>query len=399
MDSHDQHLGPLDAQALDALVDAGFDPARTPGEVRNRCEKLALLFGVLGDAPGAGAPGADLSARTMQSVVARRALTEDTLCEADGAALDALVAAGLDPGAVDAQYRGRAERLAAVGDVLSGSRAAARPSPDLAERAFGLVMLAADRPLAKLDASRPAPWARWRDLVGVAAVLLVGASVVVPVMSASRLHQLRGGCAANMASIASAMSSYASAYRDSLPVASASMGDRWSEVGGSPGRSNSANLYTLVRTGFAKVRDLACPGNDRACREALSPEAMDWRSIESVSYSYQVMFGDQRPGWRDPSKTAVLADRSPGVLRALAGEPGIPLENSPNHFRRGQSVLFCDGSVSWQCTPELNRNGTIDNIWLPWAIEEVLRQIGAGEPVTLEGKEVPGPDGDAFLAP
>ena len=395
MESRDEQLSPLDQQALDALVEAGFDPGLTPEPVRERCQKLAAIFGVL-ESP---APGRSLVDRTMEHVRAVRGLTEDTLCPADAAALDALIAAEYDLARVGEPLRERAGRLSTLGATLTGATQAAR-SADLVGRTFGLVMLAADRPVAKVEPVVLMPRARWRDLVGAAAMLLVGASVVIPVMSASRQQQLRGGCAANLGSIASAMSSYASTYRDSLPVATASMGGgKWWDVGGAPEHSNSANLFTLARTGFAKVKDLACPGNACACENVPSPQAMDWRSIEHVSYSYQIMFGEKRTGWLDPSRTAVLADRSPVILRALAGEQAIPTENSPNHARRGQSVLFCDGSVVWQNTPELVRGDHTDNIWLPWQVEEILRQIGAGQPVTLEGMEVPGSGEDAFLAP
>jgi len=396
MDSRDMQLDPLDQQALDALVEAGFEAGGTPEAVRTRCQKIMSILGAL-DAP-VPAGGAGLASRTMDGVVSRRGLTEDTLCEADGAALDALIEAQFDLSRVSETVRERAARLASMGESITRSAVAADRSPDLAERTFGLVMLAADRPLATLDSSRGAPWARWRDLVSAAAVLLVGASVVIPVMSASRQQQLRGECTANMASIASALSNYASANRDALPVASTSRGGVWCNVG-TPAHSNSANLFTLARTGFAKVRDLACPGNANACRETMTPGAMDWRSIEDISYSYQVMFADQRPGTLDPSQTAVLADRSPVILRALAHEPVIPFENSPNHCRRGQSILFCDGSVAWRDVPELRRGDQTDNIWLPWAIEEILRRAGAGEPITLEGNEVPASDRDTFLAP
>jgi prepilin-type processing-associated H-X9-DG protein len=62
------------------------------------------------------------------------------------------------------------------------------------------------------------------------------------------------------------------------------------------------------------------------------------------------------------------------------------LGNSPNHNRRGQNVLFCDGSVDFS----KGRKVAADDIY-------ALNQMSAGCEVT--GTETPASLDDAFLVP
>ena len=126
------------------------------------------------------------------------------------------------------------------------------------------------------------------------------------------------------------------------------------------------------------------------------PSAIDWKCLDEVSYSYQIQKGAESPRLREPARTAVLADRSPVVRRAVAGGVIYPFENSCNHGRQGQDVLFADGSVVWHSTPVLS-NG--DNIWLPRAIEEQIRAAMMSVDPTLKGVETPESSADAFLGP
>jgi hypothetical protein len=119
------------------------------------------------------------------------------------------------------------------------------------------------------------------------------------------------------------------------------------------------------------------------------------------------MFGPERPQWsgsqrheatRKPATDArvvILTDRSPVVLRAARGQAVNPWENSPNHGRHGQKVMFSDGSAAWYTTPELDNR---DNIWLPLPLERAIGQV-TGREVRLEGNEFPASARDAFVGP
>lgn len=405
-DSHESHssgpsfdctLGPADAEALDALVQAGYRVEAVEPRVRARAERVGQVLGLL---------RCNLNAREGFAADVQRAAAagsrspagdESGLTVGDAEAIDALIMSGFDVGGVPAELRDRASKHAALANLVTSGPSLG--SADFAARTFDLVMVAADAPTNHSFADAARARVRWTDLVALAATLLLGASVILPMLGSISQRQTRSQCLANLGSVASAVAQYGNDFKRALPMATAGLGGGvWNDVGGSPERSNSANLFTLARKGYSKLRDLACPGNAGACRDECPPGAMDWRNIDEVSYSYRLVFGPQRPNLDSPNRFVVLADRSPVVLASLRGKAASPLELSPNH-RSGQEVLFSDGSVQWMTTSTL-ANG--DNIWLPWQVEEIIRAMQAGQPLPeklLKGEELPQSVEDTFLAP
>lgn len=390
-------LSELDAAALESLAAADFDPAKVPEKLRPRALRLASLLGLLDTpAPLAADEAAALTHVTLARILRDEARREDVrLLPMDEEALDAWVLAGFDARRVPSDLRPRAQRHEAIAGLLQ-TPAEAGPPAGLAARTLALVERDAAPAPIPIDTHRArVARIRWADFASAAAAILVLAAVVWPMFAAWRQNTLQTVCQANLGKVAWAMSAYAGDHRDSLPVISASLhGGRWWDVG-TPSSSNSANLFTLARSGYAKLADLACPGNRDAPRAALPPDADDWRDIREVSYSYQIMFGSYRPLWKQPARTVVMADRSPVILHAIRGEVIYPLENSPNHSGYGQDVLFSDGSAEWIDTPVVAND---DNIWLPRAIEDLIRQIQGRARPTLNGTEIPAQN-DIFLGP
>lgn len=411
----DPALSQADAQALDALVEAGFDLSLVSSSQRARAEKVARVLGLLDT-------GSDVSTNGMVdrvwSAIQATSEPEARLCPQDEKALQALADAEFVVADVPAEHVARAARHAAVANLVASKPVGVEWSPDLAAKTFDLVML--------MDESGPIPiereirrggvGRRFWDVVAVAATLMLGASVLLPIMAATRARQTQIACFGRLGEVASAMSAYANANQNALPAATASFGGTYWNTGKDPRSSNSANLFTLVREGYAKLRSLTCPAHEvqlPECMPASEPDsrAWDWPEISHVSYSYQVMAGPNRPRWNDTVSVAILADRSPVVIRSMRKERVHPLENSPNHDGRGQSVLFIDGQVRWLTSPVLGfaqlppqgGSGPLrvaeDNIWFPWQVEEILRRARAGEEITLQGSELPTSPFDTFLAP
>lgn len=391
---------PVGLDALDALVEAGFDPSRVNGELGDGAARVASLLATL-DGHGPGVDPSLIDATLAR--IRRLAAAEPRLTSDDNAALESWVMSGYKANRVPSSLRARAERLealAAHATHVPGVEASSR----LVERTLDRVQTEADAQDARMviESARAARGGvRLADLVSVAAVLLIGTAVVWPVFSALRHEARKSACMANMASAALAFDQYASSHRDSLPIATASLdGSPWWNVGAADRRSNSANLYELTRAGYAKLADLACPGNPKAPRDGLGPDAGDWRTFEEVSYSYQIMFGPVRITWSAPERGVVIADRSPVVARAIRGEWFSPNENSPNHGGRGQHILYSDGSSDWRRTPELD---TKDNIWLPRFLEHAIDQATGRRDrehlYQLHGTETPTAPDDAFVGP
>ncbi len=419
-------LSPADQQALDALLANNWSPA-DPRQVR-----IVQTIAPLAAGPAPDPALVDATLARILRVSAQPAASADSaqpvaqLSVTDAEALDAYFNNQHNLRSVPASLRDRAQRIDALSNLIAST-----PSP-----ASGRDLLI-ERTLARVDAARaqsnraisiaetPSRRGTWRlaDLVSVAATLLVGVSVLWPLMGAWSKRASRVNCAGNMNTVAQAMGLYTGDQRGSLPMASASLaGLPWWETGKNVEHSNSANLFTLRRANYATLEQLRCGGNRKCSGEDLPNDARDWKSINDVSYSYFVMFGDRRPQWSDPSSTVVLADASPVVRRAIVGNVIYANENSWNHGGEGQWALRIDGSAIWLRTPyHTSSNGQPDNLWLPANLEEALaaserqwRETGSSDPirvrsrrdaadaranVTLQGRESPRGADDTFLGP
>ncbi|MCG3125149.1 MAG: hypothetical protein GIKADHBN_03681 [Phycisphaerales bacterium] len=405
--STSDRFDPASLAAFEALVDAGWDVAQVPAELRPAATRLAAtLEPLVAPAPSMASPGRSLAARILDRLTAHE--VPASLSPADAAAADAFIAAGYDAAAVPDGHRARAEKHAAIASLVRASSIATDGS--LASRTLRLVELV-ENPVA--DELAPIPisrgsWLRRRtwDAVAAAAMLLVAASIMWPVLAGMRERSMQVQCASNMQQVASAMSLYAGEHDDSLPVAVASFGpQRWWDVDAQRPVANSSNLFTLVKNGYTKLTSLACPGNPTAARAGAGPEQSDWRSLDEISYSYQLVYGQRPQRWSASERRLILADRSPAVLRAVRGERPIAAENSPNHHGAGQHGLFTDGSAQWLDSACVKReDGTGDCIWLPrpprFQFEGTLvRQEDGDVVLNLTGRELPSDVSDVFLGP
>jgi hypothetical protein len=396
-------LSPDDAAALDAYMS---ENGRSSTANAQRVEAVEDLIGLLGvRAPLPTDPS--LIDATLARVARARRLgaAEAVLAEADAAAVDALVDVGMNPAALPAAHARRGTAAAALLATLDH-----HAQPAAASRA---ALIAAT--MAKVDAAESTRRDRYRlvpelptfrrrmqvgDVVGVAAALLLGVSVLWPMLSEFREQGRRAACASNLAGVGSAFGMYAGDYRDSLPLASPSRGgDPWWDIGKLPERSNAANLFTLVRTGYSGLEPLACAASPGSCRtpDAVAKSGMDWRSSDDVSYSFQILFGRASQARMSQSPAAVLlTDRSPVVVRALRSQPIDPFGNSLNHAESGQNILTADRAVQWTRSPVLPSG---DNIYLPRSVEDLINRSHsptAAEPI--RGTETPEYQ-DVFVGP
>lgn len=419
-------IDPADAAAIDALVEARMNPALVAPEHRARAQRVADLLRALESGESVGREAEALIQATLARIVAARAERPNRaadvfagegwvaesrgLSSADADALEALVGAGYEPARVAGALRARATKQAAILGLLAVPAASlgdgeARES--LVARTLAMIDERVEEQAGrmKLDPVVAAGGWGWRgggwrigDLVAIAAILLIGTAIAMPAISASRDSARQNACASNLSAAGLGFGLYANDYRNAMPIASASLaGSPWWFVGQNPSRSNSANLFTLARTNYTRADELGCAAAGCELRGQPPAGMMDWSSLKQVSYSYQNMFASQRRTWVSSSRTEVLADRSPVILRARAGQWIDPMENSPNHGGRGQIVLYNDGSCCWLLTP-VNQRG--DNLWLPRAIETLLKQVSNprhAEP--LKGTEAPEGVEDTFLAP
>ncbi|MCB9846667.1 MAG: hypothetical protein H6811_11865 [Phycisphaeraceae bacterium] len=398
-------LGDLDRAAVDALlIDASPDTdsaspdtdSASPDTDSASTRQLRSLLSLL-DLPVVPVPES-LASRTLARVLAARAPIDASLRPIDADALDALALAEFRPERVTSPLRARARRHATLADLIAGTPCPA-PSTNLCDRTLDTLRRFDEQAGERLSFSRQRSIrVRLADVVSIAALILIGFSLIMPVLSSLREQARMATCQANLQAASFGLSSYALANDSSLPMATAgATGLPWWNVGQDPARSNSANLYVLPRDKYVGLQRLACAGNRLAPTAIADDSATDWASIDELSYSFRVLFGHSRPTWGSPDRVVILTDRSPVVRRALAGNPVDPLENSPNHLGTGQQVLRADGSVKWEITPVVEGG---DNIWLPRPIERAIARLADRRHIDpIRGTEIPEAPEDAFVGP
>jgi hypothetical protein len=367
-----------DARTLEALLEAGLDCAKVPAEMRARAEKCAAVLALLGCGPRPECDSSLIDVTLVRVSEIRRSAMLDELEPLDEDALEALVVAGFDPERCASGLRTRAQqhaaRLASLDVPIDGAQREALVSATLV-RVQARIDSGESR--FKLEPVRGGGGLRnfrWSDVISVAALLMLASAVIMPMVGMVRNHARQTACQAGLGSALQGFGKYANDYRESLPMASASRaGNSWWEFG-TPERSNSANLFTAVKTKYIKPVELACPGNPTACR-SVSEGKQDWSC----------------------SGVVVVADRSPVIVKALRGERINPTANSENHGGMGEQVAMSDGQVQWLKSPVL-ANG--DNIWLPRSIEVIITRLQEptrAEP--LKGVETQADRSDVFLTP
>ncbi len=388
-----KRLSSADRVAIDALMEAGLDPALVAPEHRERAERLGMLLGLL----ESDARGADLTERTMERI-ASSAGEACTVAPADQRAIEHLLASGWDAGAVPEAHRPRARQALRVLDELRVEGVSGVESADLADRTMDLIRVHEQRERAWSYAAASELGDRRRglrlaDLGSIAAIVLIGVAIFWPVLGGLKASAERQICEQNMHNAGVGFGLHASDRGGRLPMHEASLLRvapglaSWWDVG-TPQRSHSANLFQLVGGGYTSMEDLACPGNHRAPISRWGA-AEDWRSPEEVSYSYQLFGGRAEPRLHELGRAVLLTDKSPVVVRARRGERVYAEERSHNHGGSGQHVLFSDGSASWLTRP-VTASG--DNLWLP-------RELSNIDGVRLRGVELPRSLDDAFVGP
>lgn len=240
---------------------------------------------------------------------------------------------------------------------------------------------------------------RLSDFISIAALILVGLGVLLPIAARVRQQSLTTVCANNMRSLHTGLDAYARGNNGALPaIASiANFGSLFSSspqpipagmqtsplmemnpellqrplapsqmvirfpagtitiTQGAPdwsGVNHSAHLMLLVANDYADMGALQCP----ACAAGLP------------CFAYRVPMRGQRFMLNTPDRSVVVADANPMIEARRRGVvPESRTMSSRNHAGSGQNLLFSDGTVEWKTSPILTNSPAafMDNIWLP----------------------------------
>ncbi|MCC6581758.1 MAG: hypothetical protein IT440_15100 [Phycisphaeraceae bacterium] len=319
---------------------------------------------------------------------------EPRLSRQDAEAVDRLLGGESAPATTDPTATQRNRKLISMLGLLDRC---AKPMPpaDLVRQTLDRVRKLS-HPWMLPDDSESQPWhgpgLKLVELLTVAAMVVVGLSLALPVMARLRGNARQVVCATNLGQAGVAFGQYAADNLGVMPRLDAEPGAAWYNVGQPQPRrgsvqSNSANLYLLAREKYLSPQTLACPDNTRAPR-GMTASMTDWPSYDAVSYSYQNQYTSHAQRTEDLPGMAILADKNP--LFAMVGRQRLlHLENLPQdsptrfHHERGQNVLLGGGAVQWAVQPVVGN----DNIWLAAGIDR------------YNGTETPTLRGDSFLVP
>lgn len=277
----------------------------------------------------------------------------DNLSPDDRRLVDALVEGGFDRSALEAlsaSDRRRTNAIASLFELLDDY-----PVEDADETLVHATLARVDRyedqraarmafdnaPAMADNQPRGRLW-RMPDFISVAAVILIGVSMIWPMTSHIRNRSIDAGCASNMRMLGIGLGQYANDYNDAMPMAMANFGPdvSWDKI------HNVVNMRPLMDGGYCELGHMRCPGHDQV----------------GDSYSYRWQLPEQPATWGVHQVTIVLGDRNPVIDAARMGQVIPALSISLNHGGRGQNTLSNDGSTLWLEQPVMGVN---DNIWLP----------------------------------
>jgi len=231
-----------------------------------------------------------------------------------------------------------------------------------------------------------------RELVAVAAILLVMLGAFALWRRQARRDQLAALCRGQVGQIGTGMLAYANSNGGFLPAANQSW-RRWLPAAGQPAVSNSSGLFKLVVQEFVPPSVFRCPGvQGRAVSKAgfsVQPGMTDFPAAGHINYSYQHTLGGRKLSLKRSAAVAgamaILVDSNPVFSGGRFRRERLNDKTSDNHDHTGQNVLYLDRHVAWVEGPDVGVGG--DNIFL---VEGVVDYLGDEEPAD---------ETDSFLLP
>ena len=214
------------------------------------------------------------------------------------------------------------------------------------------------------------------------AVLALLVAVVAPGLLLSSEQSKRKVCASHLRRLGQAMAVYAQdggVFPAIGPMHPQSRGrgfyppDRVTLPTSTTGvPSVTVDLWTLVRLGMATPAQFICPSTTDQPDPALDPSAYyDFLTIDNLSYGYQFQHDGAPPspgliGTQTAPTFPIMADANPYITGQITRTPTADRRsaergNSLNHTRRvGQNVLFQDGQVRFETSPDVGLAGWAD---------------------------------------
>jgi hypothetical protein len=251
---------------------------------------------------------------------------------------------------VDTDAAARADRLGqCLTLLLDDGRQNLAPPSGLARRTLALVAESRSKPRSILEYVPTRVPFRRADLAVAASIFLAGFLTLLPAVHRSRERMSQAGCVFNLQQIGHSLAQYASLH-PFYPYPPAAEPDApvgtFAAVLHDAGLLRDLSVLNCPCNSHGKNRPRDLPSAEQLMRlRKLDPDR--YRDLLCWDYAYNA-------GYRHPSgRPGPVESRLPMAIPVVADAPShdnyvrILAGNSPNHGRRGQNVLFSDGSVRW----------------------------------------------------
>jgi prepilin-type processing-associated H-X9-DG protein len=245
-------------------------------------------------------------------------------------------------------------------------------------------------------------WRNFSEVIAVAAVIMLIAAVSIPSLGLAREKYRQHRCQIQLGNIFQGFSNYIADHDGELPAVAMEEGSPWWKVGyqGSENHSNTRPVWLLVKDDYVKPANFVCPGRPEKKKLRFADlqvqEYNDFPSSAYVSFSFRIRCR-RVPSSALRGRKVLMADLNP-LSERIPRDYSQPFRvrlseellksNSINHNRKGQNVMFCDGSVEFEKTRHVGLSD--DDMF-------TLQEMCSGSEVN--GCETPSCETDAFLAP
>jgi hypothetical protein len=244
-------------------------------------------------------------------------------------------------------------------------------------------------------------WWSLGKIAAAAAVTLIVLGTWFAPLGPIRARYRQYQCQAGLARIFQGIQQYSDEHNGQMPAVAIPTGAPWWKVGyqGKENHSAARSMWLLVKGNYVNPADFICPGKDQTLEISIDRLEVDnyndFPGRDYIRYSIRIRCNKSDPQTR--RRKVLIADLSP-LFENLPNDFNKPFTleldqklltfNSSNHHRRGQNVLFCDGTVKFMKHRRVDISN--DDIF-------TLQSMCLGGKV--QGCEVPSSESDTFLAP